>query len=219
MADLPFQRLFSMSAFEGLRAIRIQCALQPEISVENIIILVQSTEPDSGSFDFVASQVLLDFIDDSVPPHGLSFYQHCIAKTILNCQPIWARLMTLGRRRFVKKLGRDEESIFREAGLLIDPPDDYVVSWWDEITGLVRLEGDRQKLERARQAEKYTLNYETEQLHIIGITEKPRWIAIEDNTAGYDVLSYTKNSYGLVNKLIEVKSTIEIGRASCRERV
>lgn len=28
------------------------------------------------------------------------------------------------------------------------------------------------------------------------------------NTAGYDVLSYDKNEFGLVNKLIEVKSTI-----------
>lgn len=42
----------------------------------------------------------------------------------------------------------------------------------------------------------------------LGITEEPVWTAIEDNTAGYDVLSYEKNDFGLINKLIEVKSSM-----------
>lgn len=208
MRSFPFQQLFSMSALEGLRAIRIQIGLQPGLELGETIRIVKTTEADANSFDFEAAVVLLDIVDDSVKPHSLEFYQHCIHSIILARQPIWARMMTLGRRRFVKKLDRDEESIFREAGLLVEPPNDPVVAWWDIITGLVRLEGNKRALERARQAEKLTLQREKQRLKQDGITTKPKWIAIEDNTAGYDVLSYTKNEFGLVNKLIEVKSTI-----------
>ncbi len=208
MCSLPFQQLFSMSALEGLRAIRVQIDLQPDLSLDETIRIVKSTEADASSFDFEAAVLLLDIVDDSVKPYGLSFYQHCIHSIILTQQPIWARLMTLGRRRFVKKLDRDEESIFREAGLLIEPPNDFVIAWWDHITGLIRLEGSRIALDRAREAEKLTLQYEEERLKREGITTKPIWTAIEDNSAGYDVLSYTQNEFGLVNKLIEVKSTI-----------
>lgn len=196
-----------MAAFEGLRAIRLQSALQPEMSIEDVIIILRSTNPDSSSFDLDASQILLEFVDNNVSPNDLCFYQHCIEATILNCRPIWARLMTLGRRKFIKKLDRDEESIFREAGLLIEPPNDRVVTWWDNITGMIRMERDTQILERARKAEKLTIEYEIKQLESHGIYEKPKWIALEDNTAGFDVLSYSKNEFGLVNKLIEVKST------------
>lgn len=182
--------------------------MQPNTSLEEIMSVVYATNPDATSFDLEASQTLYTFFDSTVSPYGLSFYQQCIANTILHCEPIWAKLMTLGREKFIKKLSRDEVSIFRGAGLLLDPPDDHVVYWWDNITGQVRLELDNKMLERAREAEKLSIEYERKNLLSVGIDQAPRWIAIEDNTAGYDVLSYTRNNYGLVNKLIEVKSTI-----------
>jgi hypothetical protein len=42
----------------------------------------------------------------------------------------------------------------------------------------------------------------------LGLPLEPRWMAIEDNTVGYDVLSYNPGKFGPLNKLIEVKSTI-----------
>lgn len=40
------------------------------------------------------------------------------------------------------------------------------------------------------------------------IQKNPQWVAIEDNTAGYDVLSYDPGIVQPLNRLIEVKSTI-----------
>lgn len=197
-----------MSAFEGVRAIRIQLESTQEKNIETTIAVIKSTEADANTFDFEAAKVLLGIVDNSVPPYGRNFYQHCIHCVVLTQQPIWAKLMTLGRKRFVKKLDRDEQNIFREAGLLVEPPNDFVIDWWDSITGLIRLESDKLKLNQARQAEKLTLMYEAERLSKKNISVKPIWTAIEDNTAGYDILSYSKNEYGLINKLIEVKSTI-----------
>ncbi|WP_246867553.1 DUF3883 domain-containing protein [Diaphorobacter sp. LR2014-1] len=41
---------------------------------------------------------------------------------------------------------------------------------------------------------------------LLGIERHPKWIAIEDNTAGYDVQSYDTGLTEPVSKLIEVKS-------------
>ena len=41
-----------------------------------------------------------------------------------------------------------------------------------------------------------------------GIEKDPEWVGLDNNFAGYDVLSYELGEFGLVNKMIEVKSTI-----------
>jgi hypothetical protein len=63
-------------------------------------------------------------------------------------------------------------------------------------------------LARARQAEELTLMREISRLAALGIQRQPKWIAIEDNTAGYDVLSFDPGEYEPKNRLIEVKSTV-----------
>jgi hypothetical protein len=56
--------------------------------------------------------------------------------------------------------------------------------------------------------ERLTIQHETDRLKRLGVDVPPRWMAIEDNTVGYDVLSYELSQYGLNNVLIEVKSTV-----------
>lgn len=197
-----------MPAFEGLRAIRTQALSNSSLSINDVIAVVKRVDPDAHAFDLDAAVVLHGIVSVDVSCEGIKFYQCCIGDLLLHTQPVWAKMMTLGRGRFIKKLDRDEQSVFREAGLLVDPPTDEIIIWWDRIKGHVRLETDQEKLERARQAEKLSLIKEKERLRSIGVNEDPRWISIEDETAGYDVLSYEKNEYGLINRLIEVKSTI-----------
>jgi hypothetical protein len=72
----------------------------------------------------------------------------------------------------------------------------------------VRQEHDAEKLQRARQAEQLSIEFERKRLATLGIDMEPRWMAIEDNTVGYDVLSYNPGSFSPTNRLIEVKSTI-----------
>src|SRR5262249_37569117 len=117
------------------------------------------------------------------------------------------RMMTLGRQKFVLKLSRDEQQCFREAGLLARPPSQPVRLWWDRISGQARLAADQIKLEQGRAAEILSISRETERLRRIGIQREPIWISVEDNTAGYDVLSYDSGVVEPTNRLIEVKST------------
>jgi len=51
------------------------------------------------------------------------------------------------------------------------------------------------------------MDYETKRLSELGISSSPRWISLDDNSAGYDVYSYDKGPIEPIAKLIEVKST------------
>lgn len=208
MSQLPFKRIFSMPAFEGLKAIRLQSLANSGLKTDEVIRIVERIYPDASSFDFEAALALNDTVDKDIEYEGLIFYQTCIYNILLKHEHTWAKMIMLGRTKFIKKIERDYQSIFREAGLLIDPPTDPIILWWDRVKGHIRLENDQTKLERAREAEKLTLEFEKNELQKLGISQSPKWIAIEDDTAGYDILSYVTGEFGLINKLIEVKSTI-----------
>jgi hypothetical protein len=213
-SDIPFERLFSMPAFEGLRVLRIHKNNQPNLATQDLVQLVLKVEPDAQSLDLNAAGNLLPLVEPTIPNDGVVFYRACISAVLLGYPPVWLRVLTQGRSRFLQKLGRDEQSIFRQAALLDDLPDQVVLEWWDRITGRARLEGDQAKMEQARRAERMTIEKEKERLKELGIDLKPIWMGLEDNFAGYDVLSYepgepapTNLEPAPTNLLIEVKST------------
>lgn len=212
MTALPFVRLFSMPAFEGLRVLRAHFQRRPEEQLCRLVELVRNTDPNVASYDLDAAIVLHDLVPKYAPHTGVIFYRTCLGVVLLKELPEWTKLMTLGRGRFIKRLNseeyRDVRSLFRQARLLDEPPSAGDVEWWDDIQAHVRLQSDGEKMRRARAAEQLSIEYERKRLTQLGLPLEPRWMAIEDNTVGYDVLSYNSGPFGPLNKLIEVKSTI-----------
>lgn len=209
MTVADFSRVFSMSAFEGLRVLRLRQISYPNSSLSDLAELVRRVDPDGSSHDFDAafrldSIVVPEAAANEVP----SFYQHCIEAAIPAFRPLWGRIITLGRSVFVQKLSRDEVQCFRLAGLLEDPPSRHIISWWDRVAAIARLRSDQEKMVRARQAEEMSLAHEKRRLAQLGINQPPVWMSIEDNTAGYDIQSFDPGSEGPIARLIEVKSTI-----------
>jgi hypothetical protein len=180
----------------------------PTLSLKEVSDLAKRLDSDLSSLDLEAAVDLAVMVSHEVCTEGEQFYRACVEAVVLNRQPIWARIMMLGRKKFTSKLSRDEEQCFREARLLDDPPTEEIVRWWDRVTGQVRLASDQLKIERSRKAETLSIQYEIARLKSLGINLLPKWIAIEDNTAGYDVLSYEIGPLQPINLLIEVKSTI-----------
>lgn len=206
---LPFERLFSMPAFEALRSLRQHLMNNPGMAAAEVRQLVLNVELDSAGFDMEASEALLSLVPGDTPNDGVEFYRGCIRTVLVNYQPVWARSILQGRQRFYQTLERDEQSLFRQAGILDDPPDDDLVEWWDGITGEMRLVIDLAKLTQGRAAEKRTLEYERGCLADLGIDRRPEWVGFDDNTKGFDVLSHQLAPDGsVIPKLIEVKSTI-----------
>ncbi len=200
------ERLFSISSFEGLRLIRRQIIQSPELTIEEVISSISVTEPDAPSLDLEASFVLHSLVGECELDGG-GFYRHCIRGVVLNRFPVWVKTIKLGRQVFSAKLGVDDYAIFENAGLLANPPTPDVVEWWDTIGHEVRLEADLIKMAQARRAEKLSWDVEKERLLSLGIETDPEWTGLNDNTAGYDILSYEPGVPENTNILIEVKST------------
>lgn len=208
MGDRSFERLFSMAAFEGLRTIRTQHKQFPEKDVAAVVDLLKKIEADTGSLDFEAALQLADFVDPAIPHEQPQvFYRACIAEVIIAQGKPWNKLVTLGRERLLADLSRDQNQCFRSANLVEYPPSDDIVGWWDELSARVRIIGNDQKLIQSRKAEKLTVLYEIDRLQRLGIDKQPKWVAIEDNTLGYDVLSFDKGQLTPIGRMIEVKST------------
>ncbi len=209
MTDASFERIFGMGAFEGLRVVRLWRPGHAGLAFEELASLICAVDPDAGGYDYGAARQLDPLVRLAAPlEDATEFYQHCIEAAIPAFRPVWGRVITLGRKKFVHKLSRDELQCFRVAGLLEDPPSDGIIAWWDHVAALARSQADQVRLERAREAERLSLTHESARLIRLGINAKPTWMSIEDNTAGYDIQSFDLGVDGPVNRLIEVKSTI-----------
>lgn len=201
------KKLFSLASFEGLKLIRLYRDEQPELVITEIISLIEKVDPDGRSIDLEASAYLHTLVDSGCTLDNPDFYQICIKTVIMNHQPVWAKSMRQGRKRFVRGLDLNDQDVFIAAGLMLDPPPPEVVTWWDDVSGHARLHTDIQKMEQARNAERLTINHETQRLINHGIDREPEWVGLDDNFAGYDVLSYDLHGSRIMNKMIEVKST------------
>ena len=203
-----FRRVFAMPALEGLRSLRIPLLANPGMPIADAVAIIEAGGLDVQGLDVEASAALLQLVPANLPNEGPAFYRGCVRSVLLVYQPYWIRVMAQGRIRFYSALERDEQSLFRETGILNDPPDDEFVEWWDKLTGELRLIGDIERMDRARSAERFSIAHEIDRLAREGIEGQPKWTGLDDNTKGYDVQSFERVGNTIVNKLIEVKSTV-----------
>ncbi|MBX9660371.1 MAG: DUF3883 domain-containing protein [Nitrospiraceae bacterium] len=209
---MDFDRLFTISAFEGLRLIRVILTEMPTTPLDECRTVLVGRSPEARAYDLEAAAFLHDFVTTEAPIDSVLFYRECVMAVMIREMPTWAKVMTLGRGRFIKSIKhedyRDIRSVFREADLLKEPPTDHDIRWWDIIKERLRSNRQLETMERARHAEKLSLEREVAKLASLGIVEIPVWMAIEDDTVGYDVLSYRPVGNSVRRILIEVKSTI-----------
>jgi hypothetical protein len=202
------ERVFALSAFEGVRLIRIYAGRQPERSVDELLTTIEHIEADAANLDMEASVYLHGLVDAGCPLSGDGFYQACISAVVTKHQPNWSKAMKQGRLRFLDALEQNDRDVFAAAGLARDPPPMDVVIWWDTVTGFARMLSDIAKMEQARIAEDMTMNFERARLKKLGIEKEPEWKGLDDNFAGYDVLSFDLGEFAPTSRMIEVKSTV-----------
>lgn len=207
-AALSTERVFALSAFEGVRLIRIYAVKQPNCSLEELLSIIERVESDALNLDLEASAYLNALVENGCPLDGDGFYQACVTAVVTKHQPNWCKAMRQGRIRFLDSLQQNDRDVFSAAGLMKDPPSIQVVLWWDSVAGFARMLGDLEKMEQARVAEALTMDHERRRLQGLGIDKEPEWKGLDDNFAGYDVLSYDPGEFGTTNRMIEVKSTI-----------
>jgi hypothetical protein len=204
---VEFSRTFSMSAFECVRQIRLRRAVSVG-PLQEIIEVIKEVDADGATYDFEAAVELDQILPHTCPiEDAIAFYRDCIDVAIRNHRPIWVKTITLGRN-FVHKLERDERQCFEAAGLLEDPISDPTVAWWGRTSDIARMLNDGVFNDQGRAAEKLSLEYEAERMAKLGLPGSPKWMSVEDNRLGYDILSYDPGPGRPVARVLEVKSTI-----------
>lgn len=125
-------------------------------------------------------EALLDLVDATDPP--------------------WIQGARFGRRHVLQYSPPEIAQVCREAGLATGSVPE-VVAFWDLLAARARGLHDVRLNETGRQGERLTLQYEERR------TGKPaRWIALDSNADGYDVLSSVSDSDG-APLCIEVKAS------------
>jgi hypothetical protein len=207
------RRHLSMSSISALVAIRRYLIEYPDSTAIAAAESLRRSDVDFAGADFEGAVDLHGLI-----PYSLCFFsfkndlQAALKILLLHHRPWWLQAVPYGRERILTLVGRDTESgrneiqCLRSAGLFEEPPTDASVSWWDDLSQIVRAEQNQNRLLHGRDAERLSLAYELDRLRNLGIQKLPRWMSIEDNSVGYDIQSYSPGPGEVVNRLIEVKS-------------
>lgn len=132
-----------------------------------------------------ARRALLDYIDVVRPP--------------------WVQNAIFGRAKVIAFAGNDIAQVFVEAGLA-HGTETEVVEFWDELAARARGQRGIRLNVIGRAGERLTIEHETKRTD-----RTPRWVSIDSNADGYDVLSVAGPSDPR-HLSIEVKAT-KIGLA------
>jgi hypothetical protein len=126
--------------------------------------------------------------------------RHQLKDLIKNSSTSWMPLIKQGRDKLKKYLNPDTVQCFDDANLL-DNYNPDIIEWWIEISSYIYDKSEFKNFSIGIYGEKLSLKYEETRVGI-----KPKWISIDNNNCGYDILSQVskKDKNQLI---IEVKTS------------
>ena len=195
----------------GLAVVRHQ-HVYPDSSTLEAIRQLKAGPSYVASFDYDAAQTLGEgwgWEVFAVDANRRQELQATLLKMSLACRPFWSQVSTYGRERVKQILNEDQLQCLGFAGLLDSPPSSDVVEWWDALSQDFRDETSNRALEIGREGELLSLQYERNRLKALGVSDRePKWMSIEDNTAGFDIVSFDMYVNNQVYDIrIEVKAS------------
>lgn len=195
----------SMSIFTALKRARLKIVEYPGLSFQEAANLCIKTSSDGTPHDYKTASDLhralpAEIIDLDNPGE----IRKALTFLILNFENDWVYFFPSGREAVRNALTRNEYQVFRNAELYLESPALEVVNWWDFIANKYRS----QALDNSyREAELKSLNLERALLSSMNCPYEPVWVALNDNSLGFDIRSYRQQDDDWVPFAIEVKST------------
>lgn len=178
-----------MSAISGFLQLKQYLSENPEIEVETAIKVLRNASSDTANHDYESAQHYFSLLNDTdlVALELKQLLRNILHILIMDQNYSWHRLFRFGRAMVESALSENELQVFRNAGLLSPNVDADVIEWWDSLTD---WSGSKDTGQNFRKAELATLKYEQDFLRKYGSDRFPQLVSIEDNSLGYDVLSY-----------------------------
>jgi len=115
-------------------------------------------------------------------------------------RPAWASASISGRQKLRNYLDSATSQVFIEAGLF-EKADQSIIDFWDRLAADSRGIRDNHNVEIGRKGEQLSLAFERQRTGV-----DPKWVALESNEDGYDVLSVVDRTDKRLLS-IEVKTT------------
>lgn len=204
---------FQISIINGALEIVRHRQQYPDVSIVDAVRQLQASPYHLSQYDYSSAVQLAEAIGwDAFNPHPDRHTE--LRTTLLNLalrtKPLWASSSFLGREQVLRLLSEDQKQCLEYARLLEVPPGLKVIQWWDQLASAFRVNNEDRKIETGREGERLTIEYERKRLAAEGIDDhEPVWKSIDDNTLGYDILSYEKGDIGNIEEImIEVKASI-----------
>jgi len=198
-------RLLAMSAFEAAHALRSFRVRHPELPNDKLIETARAVNVNFFPHDYSAGVALERSIPDGLEDDLEMFFTAAIDAIIEAHRPFWVRLAPGGRNSVCAALDENGRQCFRNAGLL--GTSERAIVWWDQMAAAARMAQDYDRLVQGRKGERLSFEHEKALLKAQGIDKEPLWVALDDNSLGYDILSYRWHGNHVVNRLIEVKTS------------
>jgi len=182
----PPQLLQAFAHFSSIPSVKIFSTAQAldwvRVDEQGIVVPTVAGDRLLSHFSYASllRQMLLDYIDIE--------------------RPSWLQNAISGRAKVLAFAGAEIGQVFVEADLA-DAITDDVVSFWDSIAARARGQRDASLMQVGRQGERLSLAFEEYRTR-----RKARWVSIESNEDGYDILSVVdKEDFRKLS--IEVKAT------------
>lgn len=205
--NINIDQCLTMAAFAGFIALREFLAEHPDFDINAAIDTICRVNSDFAGFDYIAGTIIHQVMPQNVLLQNDQIgLRAVITKLVELAEPWWLRLFPYGRAKVRSALNQNQQQCFREAGLFEPVPAPAVVTWWDEISGRIRNSSGMEQLKRGREAEQLSFDHECNRILALGLDLVPDWVALEDNTLGYDIKSYDVQDGRVINRMIEVKS-------------
>ena len=193
------------SAIDGWRHLSAQLVAHPEHIRDQALTRLRTNYAGTG-FDFIGAAAILNAAGPA--PSGLaSSYRVLIEAVARRDAPAWLTAVPRGRTLLMAVLDADGLMCFERAELLASHPEPEAVELLDRLAQLARGAAALDLMNSARQAERLSLDLERERCAAIAGAPVPEWVALDNNAAGYDILSSRLDHSRITPKLVEVKSS------------
>jgi hypothetical protein len=195
-----------MSVFTALKRARSKKLEFLNSTFSESARLCMQTSSDGTPHDYDQAEEL----DKILPPEIVNLddpalIRRALSFLVLHLELNWIYLFPSGRDAVRNALSRNEFQVFRNAELFQDTPSIEVVTWWDKIANNFRSPAIDNSF---REAELKSLEWEKNYLREAKCPYEPTWVALNDNSLGFDIRSYRYSGNEWVPFPIEVKSTV-----------
>lgn len=204
MSNETTERYLKMSVINAFFTLRKYTDIYPEKNIIELIQLIRNIGSYISLYDYDNAIGLFDDEDYS----NILNKREYIFTVLVKEQPIWLFQVPFGRELVAASL-RDNEyydiyQCFDSVGLFNKEIDMETVEWWDKLSSIIRMKQDSNKLKNGRLGELLTFNHESIELSKYDLV--PKWVSVENNFAGYDILSYVVEEGLPKQVMIEVKT-------------